>query len=336
MKIGSLVFATDQGLGILAKSFFGAGVVTDVLVIRHGRRPEHDEWYPGSKRIGNLRQQHRDLEEFCASMDVMLFFETPFVWELLPFCRRRKVKTALMPMHECMPDPLPELPDMFLCPSLLDLDWAKRQQAPGVFIPVPAPADVPWRKRERANVFVHNAGWGGLKGRNGTSEVLAALDYVTVPARIIIRMQREERGQHFPFRVRSGAAKVEASHKTVPREELFNVGDVFLFPEKFNGLSLPLQEAHAAGMAVVCGDRFPMNTWLPREPLIPVERLTKNRVAPRCAEFDEAVMDPRAIAAKIDEWYGRDISALSEAGQRWAEKNSWERLKPRYLEVLCG
>ena len=40
---------------------------------------------------------------------------------------------------------------------------------------------------------------------------------------------------------------------------------MFVFPEKFNGLSLPLQEARAAGMLVLATDRFPMNTWLPRE-----------------------------------------------------------------------
>src|SRR5688572_25894368 len=98
MRVGSLVYATEQGLGILAKSFYDNGVVSDAMVVRHGRHVTHDEWYPDSwDQITNIRDynQQNAAKRFCQAMDVMLFFETPFIWELIPYCREYKVKTAI-------------------------------------------------------------------------------------------------------------------------------------------------------------------------------------------------------------------------------------------------
>ncbi len=129
---------------------------------------------------------------------------------------------------------------------------------------------------------------------------------------------------------------VEFRRGIFPADTLWTEGDVFVFPEKFNGLSLPLQEARAAGMLVVSTDRFPINTWLPKEPLIQVSDTRMTRLGGHLTEFDEAIVDPRDIAAKIDEWYGRDISEYSEQGRMWAARNSWEILKPKYMEILAS
>lgn len=333
MRVGSVVYATEQGLGVLAKSFFDAGVLTDVLVVRHGRHRTHDEWYPGAPQVADVRNPHcrEKMADFCSSMDAMLFFETPFNWDLIPHCRLRSVKTILMPMYECMPENLPFVPDAYLNPSLLDQKYYPQ----GTHIPVPV--SVPWRQRERVEVFVHNAGHGGLKGRNGTRELVEAMRYTKSPAKLILREQKHSNWP--PYSELFG--KVDYRPGTFPHEKLFEEGDAFVFPEKFNGLSLPLQEARASGMLVMCLDRFPMNEWLPNntEPdsanvLIPLAGTNRNRIGPPYNEFDEAVADPRAIAAKIDEWYGRDVREYSLSGQQWAKDNSWDALRPRYVEFI--
>lgn len=373
MKVGSLVFATEQGLGILAKAFYDYDIVTDVLVIRHGRRPERDDWYPNSGRISDLRAGKHTILEFCKSMDVMLFFETPFDWSLIPWCREHGVKTVLMPMHECHPkDKMPGSgyePDLYACPSLLDFRVFANTRANGIINPfdryywtngavlTPVPVEVPWKLRTRAEVFVHNAGHGGLKGRNGTAELLEAIPLVQSPAKFVIRSQVPfGYGPHPLVRDK----RVQFQIGTINHDQLFAEGDVFVFPEKFNGLSLPLQEARAAGMLVMCGDRFPMNEWLPTSirlpldapityadgssfyildpcvynPLIPVSSYRRSSVAARCLDFDEAVFEPKAIAAKIDEWYGRDITTYSESGREWAKTMSWEAIGPKWKAML--
>lgn len=311
MIVGSVVFATDQGLGYLAKEFFDHGIIQKVHVRRHSSRKDHGaEWYPESARVPFAT----DLLERC---DSLLFFEDVFNWDLIPKAREKKIKTALMPMYECTRYPLMYEPEVLISPSLLD----KQYYPESVHIPVPV--DVPWKLRTRAKTFVHNAGNGGLGGRNGTRELMAAMKHVRSPIRLIIRSQAP-----LPS---TGDRRIEIHVKQHTKEELWSTGDVFIFPEKFNGLSLPMQEAFASGMMVMAGARYPMTEWLPNEPLIPVMRYKKETIA---REFDSAIYDPVAIAQTIDRWYDKDISTFSEAGKAFAETHSWQILKDKYLATL--
>jgi len=330
MRCGSIVFAVSMGLGHLAKSFFDAGLITDVLIQRHRSRQEHPEWFPGAQRY-----THDGAYEFCKKQDVMLFLETPFSWELIPYCREHGVKTVIMPMYECMPKVISHQPDLWLCPSVLDFQYTAAfdptHKTPCTILPVPV--SVPWRQRTKAEVFVHNAGNGGLKGRNGTQELLDAWQYIKSPVEMKVRHQGElASGASMKRNAAGGMLTVQPG--TIPYENLFEHGDVFIFPEKFNALSLPLQEAYASGMLVMATDRFPMNTWLPTAPLIPVQSYQKTCVHPRFVDFQQAVIDPKAIAAKVDEWYGRDVSGYSLEGKEWADTMSWEVLKPKYAALL--
>lgn len=314
--IGSIVYATEQGLGRLAKSFFDHGVVNKVLIYPHSSRFNHPDWYGDKARIYSIE----NIDWLLEGLDTMLYFEEPFNWKIIPTARDRGIKNVFMPMYECTRYPMPYEPDTIICPSLLDLEYYKEKNA--VFLPVPV--DLPWKERKKAEVFIHNAGNGGLGGRNGTKELLYAMEYVKSPIKLIIRTQEKQFSSDDP--------RVEIRYGTVPFEELYNEGDVFVFPEKFNGLSLPLQEAFASGMLVMCGNRFPVNTWLPVEPMIPVHLYTKERIA---VNFDCAQYDPKRIAATIDAWYGKDITAYSLKGKLWGQKNHWRSLKKEYLKICA-
>lgn len=310
-KVGAVVVATDQGLGYLAKDFYDNGIIDKVYIHQHTSRENHNDWYPESARV----QSVQDL----LKCDTLLFFETPFSWKLIPMARESHVRTVLMPMYECTNYPLPYEPDKIICPSMLDMEY---YEGKGEFIPVPV--DVKWRQRTKAQVFVHNAGNGGLGGRNGTRELLNAMQFVKKPIKLIVRSQ-------VPLQYRVEDSRIEYRIETVAKSELWDEGDVFVFPEKFNGLSLPLQEAFASGMLVIAGNRFPINTWLPKEPLIPVDSYKKEMIA---VEFQSAVYTPKAIAAVLDKWYDKDITKFSLLGKEYAEKNSWKKLKEKYETVL--
>lgn len=188
-------------------------------------------------------------------------------------------------------------------------------------IKVPIPSHIKWRLRKKAEVFVHNAGNGGLGGRNGTEELLRAMKYVKSPIKLIVRSQ-------VPIRERKDP-RIEYQIGTF--DDIWAEGDVFIFPEKFNGLSLPIQEAFASGMMVMTTDRFPNNTYLPTEPLIPVHSYLKERTY---VTFDKAKIAPEDIAKSIDSWFGKDISEFSEMGRVFKEEYSWDNLKKRYEEAL--
>lgn len=303
-KIGSIVLATDQGLGYLAKSFYDNGIINKVYVKPHSSRTNHYDWYPD--RVSS--------PDDLLDCDALLFFEEVFDWKIIPKAREKGIKTVLMVMYECSKCPFPYEPDLILTPS--DLDQKYYPQGVRVNVPV----EVPWKLRKEAKVFVHNAGNGGLGGRNGTRELLEAMKYVTAPIKLIVRSQ------------------IPITEYTDPRieyrigtfDDIWSEGDVFVFPEKFNGLSLPLQEAFASGMLVMTTDRFPNNTWLPKEPLIPVEGYKKDRFA---VEFDSAQISPLSISQTIESWYRRDVTQYSLQGKAWAKANSWKKLKQLYLKI---
>lgn len=303
--IGSVVFSTESGLGILAKSFYDAGVIEKVLVVKHSRHKGHD-WFSNSKPYSE-----ENYEWFLDGLDSVLFFETPFDWRLIPMAKKHGITTMIMP-DECTPYPLKYEPDYIVCPSLLEATYNRSREC----INITVPPDVTWRERTKASVFIHNAGNGGLGGRNGTQELLDSMQYVTSPIKLIVRSQTNA--------YRSDDPRVEIRMGSIPHNELWNEGDVFVFPDKFAGLSLPMQEAFAAGMLVMGTDRFPTNHWLPEDPLIPVSGYKDERLG---IPFKSAVIDPRDIASTIDYWYNKDITAFSHVGREWAQQNTWQKVK---------
>lgn len=342
MRIGSICYATTQGLGYLAKDFFDHGVISEVMIFAHpGGRPTMRSWYPDSSPVLRVRPfAGPHVDQFLSKIDACVFFETPFDWSFLGRCAERGIRTVLVPMHEWFPEhPSGEF-DKIICPSLLDLDEFKRLYPlkPVTFLPVPAPVAVEWRLRERAEHFVHNAGHIGSRNHKGTEELLKALPMVRSNARFTIRCQ-DEKGLRRLIATSPAVAvdrRVTFVFGEVTRGELFAAGDCYVAPEKYNGLSLPLQEAFAAGMPVFTTKRFPATTWLPNETMIEAESFIRCRAAPGHLEIDEAVVAPEAIAAKIDEWFGRDISRLSLAGRDWAAEFSWCNLRDRWIEEVCS
>lgn len=299
---GSIVLSTNQGLGYLAKAFYDNGIIDLVEIKPHTTRENNYKWYP----------KHVNRETLLEKCDTLIFFETPFDWKIIVQARERGIKTILIPMYECTRYPFPYQPDEVWCPS--DLDYKFYTEKGEVCKKIQIPVDVKWKLREKARVFVHNAGNGGLGGRNGTQELLEAMQYVQSPIKLIVRSQVDIKKVIDP--------RIEYLNGT--RDNIWEEGDVFIFPEKFNGLSLPLQEAFASGFLVICGARYPMTEWLPNEPMIPIEGYHKESIA---VPFDCAEYNPETIAKVIDEWYDKDITKFSLMGKEFNQNNSWKKLK---------
>lgn len=306
-KVGMICLATCQGLGYLAKSFYDNGLIDYVYIHEHTTRTNHREWYPRGSVVSSY-------EELIEKSDTIFAIETFFNWKVIPQARDKGKKTVIMVMYECTPHPFPYSPDIVINPSDLDADY----YPDGVRLDVPVTAT--GRLRTKAHTFVHNAGNGGLGGRNGTQELLDALEYVKSPIKLILRSQN-------PILAYRGISDPRVDLRIGTFDDIWSEGDVFVFPEKFNGLSLPIQEAYASGMLVMSSNRHPFNKWLPTEPLIPVDNYHKESIA---VEFDMAELSPEVIANTIDSWYDKDITRFSELGITWGKENSWKKLKPIY------
>lgn len=335
MRIGAVVYSTSQGLGHLAKSFYDAGIITDVMVYRHphGTR-SHMEWYPeGTMEIVSKTIAGSEVERFMDDIDIMLFFETPFDWNFPNRCHERGIKTAIMPMYEWFLEKPRHQFDLFLNPSLLDQQYFPQ----GVHIPVPVEDSIVWTKRTRANKFLHNAGNIGSRNHKGTAELLTSLQFVQSDLDITIRCQKADGLQRLieQYHTPRPNIKLTLVDSEIPREDLFSPEfDVYIAPEKYNGLSLPLQEAFASGMMVMTTDRFPTNQWLPHEPLIPVASRRIIQVGGSCLRTEESIVHPAAVASMIDTWNTKDVEKFSLEGENYRSANTWEVLRPRYIEAL--
>lgn len=309
---GIVCFATEQGLGRQAKDLFDNGVVSEVLVHNHSTYTNHYEWYPNSVKT---------FDELLNKCDTIFFIETPFDWKYIVRAREKGIKTVLIAMYECTRYPFPYFPDVVVGCSVLEAETYKN--VPVTVINAPIPNALKWRKRSVAKVFVHNAGHGGLGGRNGTTQLINAIPMVKSDAKFIIRSQ-------FPIKLPYDDPRVEVRVGDFPYETLFEEGDVFIYPDKFGGSCLPLQEAHASGMLVMASNRHPSNTWLPVEPLIPIRGYKKETII---NPFDSAIVEPIDIANCIDFWYNKDIKKYSLIGKKWGENNSWDVLKKEYEKL---
>lgn len=313
-KIGSIVLTTEQGLGYLAKAFYDNGIINKVLIHEHTSRTNHREWYARSSIVSTQ-------EELLETCDTLIFFEEVWDWKIILKAREKGVKTILIPMYECTRYPFPYEPDEVWCPSALDYQFYKDKGQENIKR-IQIPVQIEWKLHKKALKFVHNAGNGGLGGRNGTKELIEAFRHIKSPAQLLIRSQIPLKCDEKNIEVRIGTF-----------DDIWDEGDVFIFPEKFNGLSLPLAEAFASGMLVMASDRFPMNTWLPKEPLIPVESYQVERIS---TEFMSAVINPKEIAKMIDLFYNQDIEKFSLLGLEYNKKNQWSKLKETYLELLSA
>lgn len=322
--VGSVVLACNTGLGVLAKSFYDNGVVHKVKVVEHATYPTSDSWYKDEDKLPSI-------EALVDAIDVLLCFEVPdpsnfLNWGLVSLCKQKGKKVVLMPMYESTPYPIPSHlePDKWIFPSMLDQDTYPKHHKNGLFIPIPV--DVRWRQRKKAEVFVHNAGSKNSQfmDRNGSNVLLASMQYVKSPIKLIFRSRDtswEIKDERIDFRLGD-----------VLYESLWEEGDAFIFAEAYNGLCLPLQESYAAGMLTIAGDRYPINTWLPKESLVPVGKTFKFKNDWQV--LDLAAYNPVELAKMIDSWYGRDIEEYSLKGREWAEANSWDKLKGVYEDYL--
>jgi glycosyltransferase involved in cell wall biosynthesis len=261
-----------------------------------------------------------EADKFLDGLDTLFCIEEPYDWSLLVRAQARNVRTVLRINYEYLPESIPPGIDLMVAP----IDW---YQPPGTVI-LPFPVNrrrFPFRKRTRAHTFVHIAGNLGRHGRNGTKELLEAIPMVKSDVRFIICSQKKLEKIDDP--------RIEWRIESVPDNSvLFHEGDMMIFPRRYAGQALAVNESLSAGMPVIMTDMRPQNAFFPPELMFPYQSMGSIHLerTVECATLDSAV-----IAKKIDEFSGKDISALSEWANRHAETISWETLMPRYLELLC-
>lgn len=185
---------------------------------------------------------------------------------------------------------------------------------------------------DRPVTFLHTAGHEAAWDRNGTRLVADAVRDLTVECRVRVVGQD---GNLPRVHARSGLpVEVELTPGGVADYwDLYAGADVLVLPRRYGGLCLPVQEALAAGVAVVMSDVSPNEMW--PGPRLPASGFQKFRT--RCGDVAVYDTDPADLTAVMEKLaVDRDLLAgLRCEALEWAGRHSWESLLPVWEKELA-
>lgn len=337
MRLGLIARADHRGLGQQTRSVFNALNPARTLVVNcpsANPLPLHLEYFPGATVVNRIPTD-QDCRNFLSDggVDVVYSAETFYNPRLPDIAREYGVKTVLHLNREFLDRN--DRPDLWAAPSMWHWDEIP---SPKQFLAVPIDLDAfPARPRPvKAAKFLHVVGRPAINDRNGTADLLDALQFVQTPITVTITCQdphyvsgllaARRIPRHITLDVRTGDAKHFA--------DLYEGQDVLVMPRRFGGLCLPVHEALGAGMPVVMPDISPNNTWLPSDWLVPAETCGVFMAKTRVEVFSA---DHRALAAKIDQ-FATDpqfYSASADTAVRMAKELSWAEQAPVYRKLFA-
>ena len=333
MRVGVVSPLTDRGLGIQT---WEAARNLDASVLhvetKDPSAPSHPERFPGATRVRWAQGlDPRIVIPWLRTLDVVYAAETFYDRRLTKWARANNVTTVL---HAN--------PEFWTGADTPDLLWTatpwRRDVMPHHTEVVPFPVATDrftnepiFRRYDDRCRWVHIAGKRALADRNGTDALMAALPLLREPALVTIYVQH---GEHPALPVTPPHVSVCVA-PGVPANywDLYNGQDALVLPRRYGGLCLPVQEACAAGLAVLMPDLVPNGVW--PGPRVPAEFLRK--VTMPCGRVPVYDVKADVLAAAMDE-LADPVRRAEVQGESlaWAEAHSWEALAPVWLAAMEG
>lgn len=332
MRLGLIARAENTGLSIQTYEFYQHmhPVKTLLVDMSHGRgRTFRPGLYPDAQVVQGIPTP-QVIKSFLRGLDVVFSAETVYNNVLYELAWQLGVKVVVQPNYEFFDRTA--APSLWAAPTMWHWDDLP---APKQLLPVPIATErFPERpQRETATRFLHIVGQPAVHDRNGTEDLLEALQYITTPIAVTIRCQDPGYVAKLLRRTAPTNVKLHIDCADTPNYwDNYREGDVLVMPRRFGGLCLPAQEALAASMPVIMPAVSP-NEWLPAEWLVPATH--EGRFTVR-VPIDLYTVDHRALAAKIDQ-FASDSTFFAEGcakAQQLAKERSWDALKPEYERAL--
>lgn len=330
MRLGLIVRADKSGLGYQTRDYYKHLEPHKTLVVdisMYNGMPQHYEWYKDAMVSQGFPTQDV-IRHFLKDLDVVLTAETPYSFELYKIARTMGVKTVCVENPEFYDHVVyPEfpLPDMMILPSV----WKEQEirdhaEGRGVkVVQIHHPVDrelIPFRLRT-SRQFIHIAGKPAAHDRNGTWDFM----YCCPDGTVITQ------SDDLAFNIRKKYRHSRVYTTISNNNEIYDMGDILVFPRKYGGNCLPLNEALSSGMPVIMPDIEPNSSLLPKHWLVPAHKV--DSFAPR-TEVDIYEIDHGALLEKMEWFRNCDIEEESRKANAIAESISWQTLKPKYIEAL--
>lgn len=340
MRLGLIARADTRGLGIQTRAFHDHMAPTKTMVVDCPSAkplPLRRDWYPNATWITGFPTA-RDFAAWLPGLDAVYTAECPYNHELFSMAKRLGIKTVLHVNPEFLAHlnkPYLPKPSVFACPTT----WMYQKiPEPKTLLPFPvAIGHFTPQPADRATNFLHVVGRPAIHDRNGTADLLLALE--SVHSQIAVTITCQEPGYveslisanniHLPDNIELRIIGGDLDNYA----DLYKNQHVMIYPRRFGGLSLPMQEACAAGIPVIAPAISPQKNWLPPEWLVPA---TPAGSFMAHTEVNLYTVDHIALAAKISQYANNPIFYRQSAEQALgiAKQLSWYNLKPEYLRIL--
>lgn len=274
------------------------------------------------------------VRQWLRGLDLVYTAETFYDPRFPQWCKDEGVRTVLHTMPE-FHKPECDLADQVWLPT----PWRAEHHPDAIPVPVPVAMDrwedpatraAPGHEGNALRV-VHVAGHRAAMDRNGTLILCDALRYCRERIHVTIRTQ--DRDCPHPAGL-PGNVTAEVHLMTDDPYWMAPAGHhVLAMPRRYGGLCLPVQEALAAGCAVVMSDVEP-NRWWPIVPVAGGRGPAFNAPAGEIATFNT---NAEALARELD-LLARERGLLAgwqDAARLWAWRYSWERWAPLWRDLLA-
>lgn len=342
MKVGVIARAEDRGLGIQTWEVCRALDPHRVLVVDMGeltghfaRRPEWFAPWDGMTVPADRMGDPSVVKPLIHDLDVIYFAETCYDWRFLSICRALRIATVchLNPEffghHIDVHEPSPTqwwLPSLWLADD-------PRIPADAVYMPMPVPLDrwpTPVRRLPlRPLKILHVGGHPAMGDRNGTRALLASLRHIREEVEVTVTTQANA----LPSPRRPGNVTYRVARGVRDYWSLYDDHDVLVMPRRYGGLCLPAIEAAGAGLGLVMSDCPPNEQY----PASLVGGGWAQPIDAKAGPIPSFTVDAQRLARTIDllATDARAVEAMQARARRWAESNSWGKLRPRWERQLA-
>lgn len=339
MKIGVLARTNSRGLDIqtteAARNLDASVLVVDVRNASGRHFPSDRSRFPDAPVVecrSGWRLDERTVRNWLDGLDVVYSAETFYDEHLPEWADSQGVKTVIHANPEFVPHGggwAIGNPSAWWSPTCWRND---RLPQPTEVVPFPVAIDrfTPVQIHDGAPKWLHVAGKRALADRNGTDVLLEAIPLLKRSCSITIRTQDPDH-----IRVRTEWHVHVHVQRTVGNYwELYDGHDALVMPRRYGGLCLPVQEAMAAGMAVLMPDVSPnADTW----PVTTFPTTSHRYENMPAGPVEIADMDPADLAAAMDELADPTTRILTqEQSIAWADAHSWKAQTPLWLDRFAA
>ena len=343
--LGIIVRSDNTGLGVQTRNLCEMLKPDRVLIINSksfNGNEQHNEWYKDYEcQFTQGWPTNLECSRFMRGLTHCLTAETVYNPTIFSLASLNRTKLFIQPNWEFLDhlrDRRMPQPYKWLMPSYWHLEDMQSIFPNTVLLPPPT-SEYDYSNVRNNNLtktgkrrFLHIIGKVASHDRNGTFDVINALKFSTEDFELVIRSQ-------YPIKeyvdiINDKRVTFEISNAEHPYE-MYDNFDMMIFPRRFAGLTLPMNEALMSALPVVMSNVSPNNKVLPEEWLVNSEKVDSFMGR---SIIDIYKTDSIYLGKKMD-WFAimSDEQLLQEKKKAYEigfNNYSFEYLRDKYKEVM--